>query len=167
MSCCCHGLPKACTRQSFDVIFTERDDAVLCHKVPRQLVVTVFALVGNPFVEPGREVFVAAPLCLAYALDAGLELFWVIDLLAGGGGYQVMVTGIDADDALASSNNRSRFAIDKETEIPTGSTFNDPSTFDFPFGEILLVISNHSEPGNFDFIDSRPLEPTSKDGDCV
>lgn len=118
-------------------IFRPDEPLIYGHQPTGEFMIAVLALIGKPLLESGCQLLPTPTLCLCESMCGLAELVWMGNLLPRGEGQQMMETRIYADFPSLSGRDGLRLCVDEQTEIPARRPFDDASTFDTPFRNIL------------------------------
>jgi hypothetical protein len=99
-------------------ILGPHDDAVFRDKAARELMVAVFALIGQAFLEPSSEVFPLPTLRLGKALFCLAEFVWMRNLLASRERQERGESRVYTNGAIADRRNGVGLRINDQAEIP-------------------------------------------------
>jgi hypothetical protein len=101
--------------------------------------VAIFPTIGQPFLETSSQVLATTALGLGKSFFARFEFAGMRDLLAGRQREEMVEARIKTDLGVSHGGNRLGGRIDEEAQIPARRTFDDPSAFESPWGDILGV----------------------------
>lgn len=102
--------------------------------------VAIFALASDSFLSPRYQSTVAATLRLCEPQRCSLQLTRMIYLFPSGEREQIVEAGVDSNTPISDSRNDVRLCVNKQAQIPSACSLNDPAAFDLPLGECLPVI---------------------------
>ena len=143
------ALPKGSGEASV-VILGPDDGLVLGDQAAREFVVTVLALVGETFVEPGRQMFSATALCLRKSMCGLAEFMRVRHLCARGEREESLKAWINAYVAISGMRNGLGWCVDEQTEIPARRPLDDPATFETSCRKVLGMEPDMADAWNVD-----------------
>jgi len=133
-----NALPKG-FRNGRVAICGPHDGLVCSHQTAREFMIAIFALIGETFIQARHQPFPATTLRLRKAVLSVAQFMRMRYFLASGEREQVMKPRINPDRSIAGMWNRLWLRVDAEAQIPARSPFDDASTFDAPYGDVLCM----------------------------
>jgi hypothetical protein len=124
--------------------------------------VAVFPLIGKTLLQPSGQMPSGATLGLRQTISCLSEFVWMQHLLACGQRKEMQKAGINANSPCASNRNHVRLGVYAEAEVPSGRTFDDPTTFQAPRWKVLPMEPHSSHTGHMDTCPGRRFERIRK-----
>lgn len=116
-----------------------------CDKTPGELMVAIFALIGESLVQARSQMPPGATLGLCETMSRFAEFMWMRNLLAGRERQEMQKAGINAYRACANRRNAVRLCVDAQAQIPARGTLDETTPLQPSSREGLLVEAHRTD----------------------
>jgi hypothetical protein len=99
-----------------------------CDKTPGELMVAIFALIGESLLQARRQMSSGATLGLCETMSRCAEFVWMRNLLAGRERQEMQKAGINTYRSCAIHRNTLRLCINAQAQIPARGTLDNTAT---------------------------------------
>ena len=148
--------------QCLVVILGPCEGLIACDKAPRELMVTIFALIGETFLQPSRQPLSASALGLGEAMSRMTEFVGMRNLLARRERQEVQKAGINAYSSGANHRNTVGARVDAQAQIPARGPLDDTATLQPSSRDGLLVEAHRADAWHMDACAVRRFERIRK-----
>lgn len=144
-----NALPKRFGDTSMG-IFGPGDSLVFCNQPTREFVVAVAALIGETFLQFRRQMLSSTTLRLTKSLFSLAQFVGMSNLLASGERQEGVEAGVNAYHTIGNRRNGIGLCVDEQAEIPARGPFDDASTFEPSWREVLRMKPHVADAWNVD-----------------
>ena len=127
-------------------------------KTPGEFMVTVFALIGEPLLQPSGQLLPLPTLRLREALRGLTQFVRVCNLFASRERQQMQKAWINTNFPCSQRRNTVRMCVNAQAQIPAGSTLDDTTAFELSQRHVLLVKAYRPDAWHMDTCSRRWFE---------